>query len=332
EDGALADALADELAEALRAERAQLVARDHREAEAARGVEVGVGVERPAQARLDGGAGVEQPFLGGALERRAVEVALAEVRLPGVAVRVELDERERARAPGDRAQLRERDRMVAAQRERADAGVDERRETLLDAPVGLLRVARRHRQVAVVGDRDGLEQVELEPRVIGPEEGGGGPDRLRAEARARPEARRRVERDAEHRDLERLRIGNVREPHERADAAEARHLLRVERLVAFHRAPQPSVAVDAQVWCELGKRVEILVLRPDLEVVNESRGRDDGIHGAGSPSSTPRFGENVGQTLRYELVVRKRDETERSRQRRFAKLPEGRSGHPEAEA
>src|SRR5207253_2773344 len=82
--------------------------------------------ERAAHPRLDGAARVEQILLHRALERRAVEVALAEVLLPGVAVRVQLDEAERPVAAREDAQLGQRDRVVAAERERECVRVDER--------------------------------------------------------------------------------------------------------------------------------------------------------------------------------------------------------------
>src|SRR5204862_4760289 len=71
-----ADRLPDEVAVALRPERAQLVGREDGEAELARGVEVGGAVQRAAHPRLHRRLRVEQPFLDRALEGRAMEVAL----------------------------------------------------------------------------------------------------------------------------------------------------------------------------------------------------------------------------------------------------------------
>ena len=50
-------------------------------------------VERASHPRLHRRGRVDHTFLGGSLEGRAVEVALFEVALPGVRVRIELDER-----------------------------------------------------------------------------------------------------------------------------------------------------------------------------------------------------------------------------------------------
>ena len=97
-----------------------------------------------------------------------MEVALAEVLVPRVAVGVELDERERPVPAREHAQLGERDRVVAAESEREDAGLDERREPLLDLAVRALGVSRRDRHVAVVHDRERLDDVDLERRVVRP--------------------------------------------------------------------------------------------------------------------------------------------------------------------
>ena len=54
----------------------------------------------------------------------------------------------------------ERDRVVAAERDGEHACGDERREPLLDLPVRPLGVAGGDRQVAVVDDRERLDDVE----------------------------------------------------------------------------------------------------------------------------------------------------------------------------
>ena len=125
-----------------------------------------------------------------------MEVALVEVLVPGVAVGVELDERERAVAPGDDAQLGKRDRVVAAQCEREDACVDDGRERLLDTPVRALRVPGRDGQVAVVDDRKRVAEVDVEAGVERPEQRRRRADRLGTETRAGPVGDGGVERDA----------------------------------------------------------------------------------------------------------------------------------------
>src|SRR5207247_10005401 len=86
EDGAPADAFADQAGEAAWPERPQLVARENGEAELARRLDVLGAVERAAQSRLHRCRGVDQTLLLRPLERRAVEVALAALPVPRVAV------------------------------------------------------------------------------------------------------------------------------------------------------------------------------------------------------------------------------------------------------
>ena len=70
-----------------------------------------------------------------------MEVALAEVGVPCVGVRVELDQRHRPVRVRERAQLGERDRVIAPEDEWEDARLDDRRERLLDLGVRALGVA-----------------------------------------------------------------------------------------------------------------------------------------------------------------------------------------------
>src|SRR5207248_11390380 len=77
-------------------EPTQVLARDQREAEVARHVEILRCIDRPADPGLYGGSRVDESLLGGALERGAVEVLLAEVRVPGVGVCIQLHEGERS--------------------------------------------------------------------------------------------------------------------------------------------------------------------------------------------------------------------------------------------
>ena len=147
---------------------------------------------------------VDQPFLGRPSERRPVEVALVEVLVPRVAVGIELHERERAVTFRDCPQLGERDRVVAAEAQGGHACLDERREPLFDAGEAPGSVARRHRDIAVVDDAERLDQVDPEGRMERAQERGGGPDRLRPEARARAEARPGVEGDPDRRHVHAL--------------------------------------------------------------------------------------------------------------------------------
>ena len=96
--------------------------------------------QRPAHSRLDGGGRLDQPLLGRALERRAVEVALVEVLVPGVGVRVELDERHPPVAPRQGAQHGSVIEWSPPRTSGKTPASTSRREPLLDAAVRPLRV------------------------------------------------------------------------------------------------------------------------------------------------------------------------------------------------
>ena len=128
-----------------RAERSEILALDHREPELAGLAQIGRGVDRSAHPGLNRRRHVEEAFFDGSLEGRAVEVLLAEVRLPRVGVRVELHERERAVLLRQDAQLGERDRVVATERDGKDTGLDDRRQSFEHLRVRTLDVSGRDR-------------------------------------------------------------------------------------------------------------------------------------------------------------------------------------------
>src|SRR6185437_5056395 len=107
----------DRLDDAARAQVLDLGGRDHAEADVDVPHQILHIVERAANADVQAGAGVEQAFLERAAERGAVRVSGAEVGVPGVQVRVEVDDGDRAVHRLDRAQQREGDRVVAAEGE-----------------------------------------------------------------------------------------------------------------------------------------------------------------------------------------------------------------------
>src|ERR1700704_1094275 len=67
-------------------------------------------VERTSDADVHGARVDEQALLRGSSKRRAVGVGGAEVRVPCIQVRIEVDERDRSRAVIDRPKERKRDR------------------------------------------------------------------------------------------------------------------------------------------------------------------------------------------------------------------------------
>ena len=80
-----------------------------------------------AQADLEGGVGIDQPFLNCPFEDGGVAVLLAEELVPGVRVGVQLDQRDGTVLAGARPEQRKCDGVVASQGHRKDACVVERR-------------------------------------------------------------------------------------------------------------------------------------------------------------------------------------------------------------
>src|SRR6266496_5045345 len=70
-----------------------------------------------ADADLDHARGIDQTLLDGIEEDRAMTVFLAEGIGPGIDMGIEMDEAHRPMPFGERAQQRQRDRMIAAQGE-----------------------------------------------------------------------------------------------------------------------------------------------------------------------------------------------------------------------
>src|SRR5262249_60645562 len=69
-----------------------------------------------ADADLDHALGVDEAFVHGMVEDRAMAVFLPKAVRPGIDMSIEMDEADRPLPPGDRAQQRQGDRMVAAER------------------------------------------------------------------------------------------------------------------------------------------------------------------------------------------------------------------------
>ena len=122
-------------------------------------------VDRTAQPDLDRVGHVDEALLDRPAHPRPVVVLLAEVAVPGVGVRVEVDDRDRAARPS-RPQVRQRAGVVAADEQRDDARLDDRGDGLLDRLVAALDVARHDRDVAVVDARQDVERLHVEIGVV----------------------------------------------------------------------------------------------------------------------------------------------------------------------
>src|SRR5439155_5083575 len=205
----------------LATELTKLLGRNNGEAKLLGVTDVSRAVVRAADPSLHRAARVEETFLDSPFEGASVEVLLAEVLVPGIGVRVQLEEADRTVTTNERPQLRERDRVIAAERERKHPRIDEGRHRLLDLTVGALDGSRRDGRVTVVDDGQRLDDVDCEHRVVRPEEHRGRADRLRTEASTRPEARGRVEGNAEDRCIHTCKLADVWRAHERPYARKA---------------------------------------------------------------------------------------------------------------
>src|SRR5918992_5387549 len=107
-------------------------------------------VDRTPHPDLDGARGIEETLFDSPPERRAVGVALPEIRVPGVGMRIELHEGQRSVDCSGGPEPRQRYGVVAAEDYRDDTSAVDRLETLLYAPVTLLDVAGDDGYVAVV--------------------------------------------------------------------------------------------------------------------------------------------------------------------------------------
>src|SRR5215213_11690727 len=167
-------------------------------------------------------------------EGRPVRVLLAEVGVPGVRVAVELHEGQRSVHGGCGPQLSQGDRVVAAEHYRDDACAVYGLKTFRYPPVALLDVAWDDGDVAVVYDREVIEDRDILRRVVRPEQVRDAADALRAEARPYAEGRRRIEWSSDYSSVAILKISDVWQSHESAHPAETRCLERVGRFVAPH--------------------------------------------------------------------------------------------------
>jgi hypothetical protein len=102
----------------------------------------------------------------------------------------------------DRLQDRMGDRMVAADRQRHDAGVDDLADAALDVLMAEFQpVAAAERHVADVGDAQFLHRGAVEHVIVG-SDAFDGAQRTRAEARAGPVGDAKIHRHADHRYLQ----------------------------------------------------------------------------------------------------------------------------------
>ena len=196
-----------------------------------RPVEIVGGIACAAQADLDAARAVQQPFLDGTAEWRAVSDLLAEHDVVDVGVGVYLHETHRAVLALQRPQDREDDRVVAAHCQRLAVVVEDLVVRRFDEGNRLLQIEGIDGHIADVGDRQAVERRRARRHVVGPNQAAFGTDLARAEAGAGAVGRAGVHRHADEADIEVLGAGETRQTKHRRQSAEARHLVAAERLV-----------------------------------------------------------------------------------------------------
>src|SRR5438128_2447568 len=237
-DRTVANAPADFGQHVIYAARQKLLGRDEMKAECPGATPVLGSVQRTADPELDCALRIDQPFFDGTLAPRAVGVPLAPIAVPGVGVRVEIDQAYRAMALGDRPQLAERNAVVAADRQWDDARIQDRAQAVEHHLVTGLDVARHHGQVAGVDHREMVEDLDLLLHVIRAQQSRCLADRRRPEATPDPVADPGIEGNAHDRRVDLGHIAHLGQSHEAGDAGEARGDHRIHRPVLRHeRAP-----------------------------------------------------------------------------------------------
>ena len=215
--------------------------------------QVTAGVEAAADADVSGAVQGEDALLHGPAERRAVRVRRAEVGVPGVEVRVEVDQRDGAVPGGGGAQQRQRDRVVAADRDQVIGGLQQAACPRLHLADGLPEIERIGGQVAGVGDLVTGPRLDVQPGMVRAQQLRPGPHRRRPEAGPGPVRHARIERDPRDGHCGGPDVGQPRQPRERVRASVARHGQRVRRpnggrahaVVRFWLARHEAVTVTA---------------------------------------------------------------------------------------
>src|SRR5207245_1166247 len=189
----------------------------------ARDCVVAVRVDGSAQPDLDRSRWLDQPFLHRVVKGSAVRVRLAEILLRRVAVGIELDEADLAMHLRERTQLRQSDRMVPSEVDRDDPSLDNLEKAGGDPAVRLLHIARDHGQIAVVADRQTVEDGNTAAAVIWAHQRRGAADVLRAEPSADAIRSTGVERDAYDGHVDALEAArHMGKPRVGPDAGESR--------------------------------------------------------------------------------------------------------------
>jgi hypothetical protein len=198
-------------------------------------------------ARAGDRTGLDEPE-----HRRPVRALDAEHLAARVGVRVEVDQPERPAARRDRRGAGLGDRMVAAERQRDDACVDDLADQPRDRRVRMRRVGGQHRRVAVVDDAQLRERVDARFEVRAGRARRGA-DRARREPRPRAVGHEIVHRRADDRDVDALEVRGLLRDRRTAEGEKARVVGLVrqrppagERVDRHARSPPTIVAVTSR--------------------------------------------------------------------------------------
>jgi hypothetical protein len=134
-------------------------------------------------------------------------------------------------------ELRQRYGVITAEDYRDDAGAVDRLEAVRDTLVARFNIAWDDGNIAVVYDRDVVEDRYIQARIVAPEEVGDAAYPLRAEAGSGAEGGACVEWRAYYRGVCVRQVPHIRQAHKGAHIREARGLERVSRLVTGQEAP-----------------------------------------------------------------------------------------------
>src|SRR6266850_3463243 len=211
--------------------------RDQVEAQRSRAVAIRWSIQRASDAELYRPRGIDQPFLDRPATPRAMGVPLSPVVVPGIRVRIEIDQTDRSVPLEDRAELSQGYGVVPAKSERDYSGIQDRLQPFFDDRVRGLHVSRYHRQVARVDRGDELEDVDVLLDVVRPQQPRRFANGRRAESAADPVAHRGVERDPDERGVDAGHVHHIGESHESPDPGKSRRLHGVDRPVARYTRP-----------------------------------------------------------------------------------------------
>src|SRR5258705_5473838 len=238
----------------------KLLRGDHAYLVLPRKIKIGLAVHLAPQSHLQKTVFPDQSFLDRTAERRAMRKLAPKIFVPKIVVSVELNHHQRPVFFGRGPQKRPSQGRISADGRTPRSRSHQRLQVLLDAPEGVFDGQWVHRKVAEVRDTILRERINLQHRVPRTDQHRLVAHLPRPKSRPRPVRRASVIRNSHQRDIQLLRVVDVRQSHERGDPARTRALQsvqwrRMRQLVLFrmffHRAvcyeaPQNKSTIQAR--------------------------------------------------------------------------------------